>query len=55
VHLKKSGKVSGNDYLLRFIPDDDISIVVFRDSRVLIHGTSDVVKAKMLYSKYIGN
>lgn len=53
--LKKSGNVSGNDYLLRFSPDEDTSIVVFRDARVLIHGTNDVVQAKLLYSKYIGN
>ncbi|QIZ07085.1 thiazole biosynthesis adenylyltransferase ThiF [Priestia megaterium] len=54
-NLKKSGKVSGNDYLIRFTPEEDISIVVFKDARVLIHGTNDVVKAKLLYSKYIGN
>ena len=55
--LKKSGKVTGNDYLIRFSPDEDedTSIVVFKDTRVLIHGTNDVVKAKLLYSKYIGN
>jgi molybdopterin-synthase adenylyltransferase len=54
-YLKKSGKVSGNEYLLRFSPDNDISIVLFKDGRVLVHGTNDVVKAKLLYSKYIGN
>jgi len=53
--LRKSGMVSGNEFLLRFSPEEDISIVVFKDSRVLIHGTNDVVKAKMLYSKYIGS
>lgn len=53
--LKKSGNVTGNDYLIRFSPDKDTSIVVFKDARVLIHGTNDVVKAKLLYSKYIGN
>jgi molybdopterin-synthase adenylyltransferase len=54
-YLKKSGKVSGNEYLLRFSPEEGISIVLFKDARVLIHGTNDVVKAKLLYSKYIGN
>jgi molybdopterin-synthase adenylyltransferase len=54
-YLKKSGKVSGNQYLLRFSPNNDISIVLFKDGRVLVHGTNDVVKAKLLYSKYIGN
>jgi molybdopterin-synthase adenylyltransferase len=53
--LKKNGKVTGNQFLLRFTPDKDTSIVVFKDGRVLIHGTNDVVKAKTLYSRYIGN
>lgn len=54
-HLKKNGKVTGNQFLLRFSPDQEISIVVFKDGRVLVHGTNDIVKAKSLYSKYIGN
>jgi adenylyltransferase/sulfurtransferase len=55
--LKPSGKVAANDFLLRFSPDDDqqINIVVFTDSRVLIHGTNDIAKAKTIYSKYIGS
>jgi molybdopterin-synthase adenylyltransferase len=53
--LKKNGKISGNQYLIRFTPDEDISIVLFRDGRVLVHGTNDIVKAKTLYSKYVGN
>jgi len=54
-HLKKLGKVSGNDFLLRFAPEENISMVVFKDARVLIHGTNDISKAKLLYTKYIGN
>jgi molybdopterin-synthase adenylyltransferase len=54
-HLKKSGTVNGNQFLLRFSPNPETTIVVFKDGRVLIHGTNDVVKAKSLYSKYIGN
>lgn len=53
--LKKRGKVLANDFLLRFSPEEQISIVVFKDGRVLVHGTDDTVKAKSLYSKYIGN
>lgn len=53
--LKKNGKVTGNQFLLRFSPNQETSIVVFKDGRVLIHGTNDVVKAKSLYSQYIGN
>lgn len=54
-HLKQNGKVVGNQFLLRFSPDDETSIVVFKDGRVLVHGTNDIVRAKSLYSKYIGN
>lgn len=53
--LKQSGKVSANHFLLRFSPDDDISMVVFKDGRVLVHGTNEIVKAKSFYSKYMGN
>ncbi|MEH7436360.1 ThiF family adenylyltransferase [Neobacillus drentensis] len=53
--LSRSGKVSGNDFLLRFSPAEDMSIVIFKDGRVLIHGTNDIVKAKLMYAKYIGS
>jgi molybdopterin-synthase adenylyltransferase len=53
--LKKNGTVNGNQFLLRFSPNPETTIVIFKDGRVLIHGTNDIVKAKSLYSKYIGN
>ncbi|WP_084797909.1 ThiF family adenylyltransferase [Neobacillus mesonae] len=53
--LSKSGKVAVNEFLLRFSPESDISIVIFKDARVLIHGINDLTKAKSLYAKYIGN
>lgn len=52
--LKKSGKVTGNPYMLRFFPNDEITMVIFKDGRLLIHGTNDIVIAKSYYSKYIG-
>jgi molybdopterin-synthase adenylyltransferase len=52
--LTKIGLVKQNDYLLRFLPDEEISMVLFKDGRVLIHGTNDLVKAKSYYSRYIG-
>ncbi|HEY2422140.1 MAG TPA: ThiF family adenylyltransferase [Neobacillus sp.] len=55
MQLKQSGKVLGNDFLLRFSPEKGMEIVVFKDGRVLIHGTNDIAKAKSLYSKYMGN
>lgn len=53
--LRESGKVTSNDFLLRFAPDNDIIMVVFKDGRVLIHGTNDQAKAKAYYAKYIGS
>jgi len=52
--LKSSGKVEMNRYMLRFSPNDEITIVFFKDGRVLIHGLNDLVEAKTYYSKYIG-
>lgn len=53
--LKRHGRVIGNEYLIRFFPDEDVTIVLFKDGRVLIHGTNDVVKAKSYYAKFIGS
>jgi molybdopterin-synthase adenylyltransferase len=53
--LKKSGKVAVYEFLLRFAPEEGLSITVFKDARVLIHGTNDIVTAKTLHAKYIGN
>ncbi|MHC0038185.1 ThiF family adenylyltransferase [Pseudoneobacillus sp. C159] len=48
------GQVKQNAYLLRFQPNEEITMVLFKDGRVLIHGTDDVIKAKSFYAKYIG-
>lgn len=55
IRLKKIGKVAWNEFLLRFSPNDQTTIVIFKDSRVLVHGTNDIVKAKSLFDKYIGD
>jgi molybdopterin-synthase adenylyltransferase len=52
--LQQIGQVKQNDYLLRFSPDEEISMVLFKDGRVLIHGTHDLIKAKSYYARYIG-
>ncbi|CAM3917337.1 ThiF family adenylyltransferase [Mesobacillus thioparans] len=53
--LKNNGEVKGNPFLLRFMPDTDITMVIFHDGRVLVHGTNDLVKAKTYYSRYMGS
>ncbi|MDP4085036.1 MAG: ThiF family adenylyltransferase [Bacillota bacterium] len=53
--LMKNGKVSYNEFLIRFSPDNENTMVIFKDGRVLVHGTNDISKAKILYSKYMGS
>ena len=53
--LRKNGKVIGNPYLIQFFPDEEIKMAIFKDGRVLVHGTNDTVKAKSYYAKYIGS
>lgn len=47
-----SDKVEQNPYLVSCTIDDH-RIVVFKDGRVLIHGTKDITEAKGLYYKYV--
>ncbi|WEG14884.1 thiazole biosynthesis adenylyltransferase ThiF [Pullulanibacillus sp. KACC 23026] len=42
-----------NPYLIQFTIDKH-RLVLFKDGRVLIHGTKDITKAKSLYNRYIG-
>jgi len=53
--LKKNGEVVGNPYLIQFSPNKEIKMAIFKDGRVLVHGTNDTVKAKSYYAKYIGS
>ncbi|TMN20741.1 thiazole biosynthesis adenylyltransferase ThiF [Lentibacillus cibarius] len=50
--LSKLGKVEQNDFLLQFKTGEN-RMVMFKDGRVLVHGTNDEVKAKSLYHKYL--
>jgi len=42
-----------NPYLLSFTADDK-RLVLFRDGRVLVHGTKHIAEAKSLYHRYFG-
>jgi sulfur carrier protein ThiS adenylyltransferase len=46
-------KVEKNPYLLSFQVDEH-RLVVFKDGRVLVHGTKDINEAKTLYHRYLG-
>lgn len=50
---KQAGEISHNAYLLSFSTDSH-RMVVFKDGRVLIHGTKDIAEAKSLYYRYLG-
>lgn len=50
---EQGGKISQNQYLLSFSIGDH-SLVIFKDGRVLIHGTKDISEARTLYHRYLG-
>lgn len=52
--LKLVGTTEITPFLLKFNPDDEISMIIFSDRRVIIQGTIDPIRAKSLYSRYIG-
>ncbi|MCM3585100.1 ThiF family adenylyltransferase [Mesobacillus maritimus] len=53
--LKDAGTVKKNSFLLRFTPNDSVSMVFFKDGRVLVHGVEDIVEARKYYSQYVGS
>lgn len=52
--LKESGEVKITPFLLRFKPNEEVSLVFFKDGRVLIHGVNDITEARNYYSRYMG-
>jgi adenylyltransferase/sulfurtransferase len=50
-----AAKVTANAYLLRAELPEGERLVLFPDGRVLVQGTDDLVRAKILYARYIGN
>jgi molybdopterin-synthase adenylyltransferase len=52
--LASSGEVALNDYLLRF-RTGEFEMTIFQDARSIIRGTDDVVTARSLYARFVGN
>lgn len=52
--LENSGEIVVNPFLLRFSPQEHITMTFFKDGRVLIHGVNDITLAKTYYSRYVG-
>jgi sulfur carrier protein ThiS adenylyltransferase len=51
--MNQGGTVQRNPYLLSYTVDTH-RLVIFKDGRVLVHGTKDITEAKSLYHKYLG-
>lgn len=51
--LAVHGKVEKNPYLVSLTTGNH-RLAIFKDGRVLVHGTKDVVEAKTLYHRYLG-
>ncbi|MFC4801523.1 thiazole biosynthesis adenylyltransferase ThiF [Neobacillus sp. GCM10023253] len=50
---KQTGAVQRNPYLLSYTVNAN-RLVIFKDGRVLVHGTKDVSEARAMYHKYLG-
>jgi adenylyltransferase/sulfurtransferase len=53
--LGRLGRVETNPFLLKFYPDERLTLVLFPDGRAIIQGTDDIAAAKSCYSRYIGS
>ncbi|ALS20824.1 molybdopterin-synthase adenylyltransferase MoeB [Paenibacillus sp. YK5] len=52
--LRPLGRLELNPFLLKLHLENDITLVLFPDGRMIVQGTDDPVAAKSLYSRYIG-
>jgi adenylyltransferase/sulfurtransferase len=52
--MKRSGHDIQNNPYLAMMQLQRHRIVLFRDGRVLIHGTKDVTEARSIYQRYFG-
>lgn len=54
--LKSAGRIDQTAYLLRcwLVDPAEISLTVFADGRALVQGTSDLLRAKSIYARFIG-
>jgi molybdopterin/thiamine biosynthesis adenylyltransferase len=53
-HVARTKEVIYNEFMLRFMADDEREIVIFHDGRALVRNTTDEALAKALYAKYVG-
>ncbi len=53
--LELVADVKVTPFLLRVQLEEGERLVLFPDGRILIQGTEDLIRARSLYSKYIGD
>lgn len=54
-HWQALGRLEQNPFLLRLHLDNDLTLVLFTDGRLLVQGTDDLRLARSLYSRYVGD
>jgi adenylyltransferase/sulfurtransferase len=48
------GRVQSTPFFVRLFPDDDHSLTLFRDGRVVVTGTSEISEARSLCDRFVG-
>ncbi|HMO83961.1 MAG TPA: ThiF family adenylyltransferase [Lacipirellulaceae bacterium] len=51
--LRRVGRVTGNDYLLR-LEVDEFRLTIFADGRTIVSGTSDLAEARAVHARIVG-
>jgi adenylyltransferase/sulfurtransferase len=55
--LSAAGEVQRNAHLVRCVlpPPQSFRLTAFADGRLIVHGTSDIDRARSIYARYVGN
>jgi adenylyltransferase/sulfurtransferase len=48
------GRIQSTPFFVRLFPDDDHSLTLFRDGRVVVTGTSEISEARSLCDRFVG-
>ena len=48
------GRVQSTPFFVRLFTDNDRTLTLFRDGRVIVNGTNDISEARVLYDRFVG-
>lgn len=51
---RDAGRVASNEYLVK-LQREDFELSLFADGRAIIYGTDDLLRARTIYSQFVGN